>query len=50
MILIVQENSKAYINKDQVKTIHFNERSNEARVLFIDGGETKYFDVKSVKC
>lgn len=49
MILIVQENSKVYINKDQVKTINFDERSSEARVLFIDGGETKYFCVRSVK-
>ena len=49
MILIVQEYLKVYINKDQVKTINFDERTSEARVLFIDGGETRYFHVKSIK-
>ena len=49
MVTIVQENLKVYINKDQIKTLTFDEKASEAKVLFVDGIETKYLYVKSVR-
>ena len=49
MIIIIQKRLKTYINKDQVRTIVFNENTKEAVVSHIDGSVIKYLNVEELK-
>lgn len=49
MIIIIQKRLKTYINKDQVRTIVFNEDKKEAIVSHIDGSVIKYVNVEELK-
>ena len=48
MIILKQEDTDIYINSNQIKNISLNKKNKEARVLYNDGQEIRYFKVESI--
>lgn len=48
MVKIIQNNTTVYVNSSYVKTVSFNDKTNEARVLYTNGAEIRYSQVEKV--